>query len=609
VGVEIVNPVGAVTIVKSVLRLFTRTDRRKIFFLIIGQFITSLIDLLGVLLFGLFTSSGIKSLSNGGNVRIQFLNYNLSNYSQVQILIIFSLSILIIFILRSILSLYISYVSFNFLAKKNAHLSQKYAELFLAAPFLWIKKQRESEIAFAMTVGLQNLIIGVTGQFMILVSETFFIFIIFIMLVYVNPLTALVSFIFFLSFGLIGYKQIGSHIANLGEKTSENIINGNAQILQLFGLFREIYTNSLSRNFGEIYFKERLGSSITFSRFNWLQLLPKVTVEIAAVVGAFFIALSSYLTSGTNNLVTDISIFLAATARLAPCSLRLQQAAVSLNSFGAQSSSSLRILKELIEFKRDEEIIFDSKMESESFSIRFDKVSFDYEDGIRVLNEINFEVSEGQIVAVIGPSGSGKSTICNLIAGLLQPTVGTVKIGSKDAREKVTSSPALLTIVPQDPILISGNIHENVALFETQIDNNRMVKSLAESGCTDFVDALPDKELTKIGEQGISLSGGQKQKVAIARALYNDSRIILLDEPTSAQDHESEDLLLKVLEGLREKKTVIFVAHRLSTLRIADHILYIDGGKIRAHGSLGDIKNQIPEFEKVARMYGILEME
>ena len=213
--------------------------------------------------------------------------------------------------------------------------------------------------------------------------------------------------------------------------------------------------------------------------------------------------------------------------------------------------------------------------------ITFEHVSFAYEDGVEVVNDISFEIAPGEILALVGPSGAGKSTLFNLIPRFYDPTSGTVRLDGHDLRElRVASLRATIAIVPQDTMLFSGSVRENILYGDLNAGEAEMIAAARAANAHDFIQALPRGYDTLVGERGIKLSGGQRQRIAIARAILKNPRILLLDEATSALDSESEGLVQEALGRLMQGRTTIIIAHRLSTVQVAHRIAVLDKGRL-----------------------------
>jgi len=218
--------------------------------------------------------------------------------------------------------------------------------------------------------------------------------------------------------------------------------------------------------------------------------------------------------------------------------------------------------------------------------IRFDHVSFQYEENEDVLKDVDFTIAHGRSVALVGPSGGGKTTICSLIPRFYDVSAGSISIGGQDIRKiRLASLREAVGIVQQDVYLFSGSISENISYGRPGASEEEIIEAAKKANLHEFVTSLPYGYDTFVGERGTRLSGGQKQRISIARIFLKDPKILILDEATSALDNESEQYIQQSLEELAKNRTVITIAHRLSTIRSADEILVIDGCGISERGT------------------------
>jgi subfamily B ATP-binding cassette protein MsbA len=217
--------------------------------------------------------------------------------------------------------------------------------------------------------------------------------------------------------------------------------------------------------------------------------------------------------------------------------------------------------------------------------ISFESVSFRYAEDI-TLSDINFSVEPGQTLALVGPSGGGKSTIINLIPRLYDPTQGIIRLDGHNLRHlELSDLRASMALVSQDSLLFNDTVANNIAFGRLDANQEDIQKAAKAAAADTFITALPDGYDTMVGEEGSRLSGGQRQRITIARAMLRNAPILLLDEPTSALDSVTEEQIQKAMQILARGRTTIIVAHRLATVRHADHILVIDGGKVVEQGN------------------------
>jgi ABC-type multidrug transport system fused ATPase/permease subunit len=239
--------------------------------------------------------------------------------------------------------------------------------------------------------------------------------------------------------------------------------------------------------------------------------------------------------------------------------------------------------------------------------VEFRDVSFEYQEGVPVLNEVSFDASPGTSTALVGPSGSGKSTLIGLVAAFYRPASGVILVDGHDlSRVRLADYRSQIGVVFQDNFLFDGTVLENIAFAQPDAPREEVLKAARIARCDDFVREMPDGYDTVVGERGVKLSGGQRQRVAIARAILADPRILILDEATSSLDSESEALIQEGLTELMKGRTTFVIAHRLSTIRNADAILVLEAGRIVERGSHGNLLARGGRyFDLYTRQYGI----
>jgi subfamily B ATP-binding cassette protein MsbA len=218
--------------------------------------------------------------------------------------------------------------------------------------------------------------------------------------------------------------------------------------------------------------------------------------------------------------------------------------------------------------------------------IVFEHVAFGYDPALPVLRDISFTISPGHMVGIVGPTGSGKSSLASLIPRFRDPDAGRITIDGVDICDyKLRQLRSQIGFVLQDTVLLRGTVRDNIAFGRPDATDDEIVAAAKLANAHEFITRMPDGYDSPIGDRGLTLSGGQRQRIGIARALIRDNPILILDEPTAALDAESEALVIEALERLMKARTVITIAHRLSTLRNADKIIVIKDGVVAEDGT------------------------
>ena len=253
--------------------------------------------------------------------------------------------------------------------------------------------------------------------------------------------------------------------------------------------------------------------------------------------------------------------------------------------------ASIRSLGEVLESPDVEENADKPEMNNVFGTVIFDSVTFKYAQSNRIaINQISLTAKPGQVIALVGPSGSGKSTFINLIIGFLRPQSGSITIDGQDLSNfDLRSFRRFISVVPQESVLFEGTVRDNVTYGLSSVSEKTVNEALRSANALDFVNKLPEGVNTLVGERGARISGGQKQRLAIARGLIRDPRILILDEATSALDSQSERAIQEALESLMHDRTTFVVAHRLSTVQKADLIMVLDKGELVESGRHSDL--------------------
>jgi subfamily B ATP-binding cassette protein MsbA len=232
--------------------------------------------------------------------------------------------------------------------------------------------------------------------------------------------------------------------------------------------------------------------------------------------------------------------------------------------------------------------------------IGFENVTFEYKEGVPVLNDVSFNAPAGSVTALVGPSGAGKSTIIGLVMAFRQPQSGRVIVDGHDLRDlRLRDYRKQLAVVLQDEFLFDGTVAENVSYGNSAATESEIEEAGRLARCDEFIEGFSDGYRTVIGERGVKLSGGQRQRVAIARAILADPRILILDEATSSLDSENETLIQEGLATLKEGRTSFVIAHRLSTVRNADQILVMESGRIVERGTHNELLTTPGAYRKL----------
>jgi ABC-type multidrug transport system fused ATPase/permease subunit len=308
--------------------------------------------------------------------------------------------------------------------------------------------------------------------------------------------------------------------------------------------------------------------------------------------------------------VGTLSVFLAAGTRIAPAILRLQQGAIQIQSGLGNATETLEMIEELEEATG-----------VKNYSDAFNSTHIDFLPKVVIkdlnltyfgqfkpaLKEIDLQIDTGSVTAIVGPSGAGKTSLIDVILGVVTPTSGEVLISGIDSKVAIARWPGALSYVPQDISIANRTIAENICLGYSmkEIEETKLWDVLKIAQLEDIVRELPDGIHTKVGDRGAKLSGGQRQRLGIARALITKPQLLVLDEATSSLDGQSEVDVSDAIKELKGTVTIVLIAHRLSTVRNADQVIYMESGEILARGTFDEVRAKVPDFDKQAKLMGL----
>jgi ABC-type multidrug transport system fused ATPase/permease subunit len=594
------------------LRVIPTENRTKVILATVLQVGLSIFDLIGVAAFGVLSAlsvTGIQSQQPAERVLQVLTLLRIESFSfQAQVAIL-GLSACIIFILRTIFSIIVTRKILFFLSRQGAQISAKLLNQLLGQSLLQIQSRSTQETVYSLTVGVSSITLGVLATTVALIADLSLLIILLFALFAVDYIMAITSLLFFGLMGYSLYRTMNVKARALGVEISKYSVVNNEKLVEVLDSYRESVVRNTRQNYVKKIFKYQFKIADVNAEMQFMPSVSKYVIESGMVVGAVIIAGVQFAIYDAATAVATLSVFLAAGSRLGPAILRLQQNLIQIKGATGSARPTLELVDSLFDSRplSNLEAQFNRDHVNFSANIEMSGVSFAYPgQDLPTLSGIDLSVPKGQSIAIVGPSGAGKTTLVDVLLGLLEPSAGEVLISGVLPRKAIESWAGAIAYVPQNVAIINGTIRENVTLgYPVGLEFDQFVhESLRLAQLTELVKGLPNGIDTNVGERGTKLSGGQRQRLGIARALFTNPKLLVLDEATSSLDGQTESDISEAIRSLHGQVTLVLIAHRLSTVQTADQVLYLSRGNILARGSFDEVKSAVPEFAKQAELMG-----
>jgi len=553
---------------KKIFQILNIDEKKKILFLFFLILINFFLEMLSVtLVVPIVTLLFDDNFLNNLNL-IKFLpNYFLS-FNSNQLLKFCLISIVIIYLIKTVFLIFFSYWKANFIYGLHKKYAEKLYFNYLHQNYLFHLKSNSSELTKNI-VSTQNFAHNI-NQLSILLTEVFILFGLVLILMYVNVQATIFIFVFTTLVALTFLKFVSPILSVQGKKNMTNLKSLMENINSSFFAIKEIKIMNRENYFINKFSKNIVNFSNSEKIQEFIQSIPRFVLEFMSIllliITIFFMLFYEY---DRVSIITFLALFAAAGFKIIP----------SINKiiFSIQHLKFYLPVSEIVisDLKLKKNKIKDFNQETtEKWNIQIKNLSYSYpKSKKKVFKNINLNIKKFDIIGLTGPSGSGKSTFINCLTGLLTPTMGEIKIDRNNIFNNLKSWQSKIGYVPQQVFLTDDNIHSNIAfgVEAKKINKNKIFQVSKISQLNNFLKKKSDY-LKVIGERGMRISGGQMQRIGIARALYNEKEILIFDESTSSLDLETEKRFFESIEVFKKKKTIIIISHKLNTLKICDKI-------------------------------------
>lgn len=549
---------------------YNSKQKKNIKFFFVLSLIGMFLEMLGISLFIPLLSILIDPLYSD-----KIINYT-NNYgfyftSQNDLILFSIILILLIFLIKTIYLSFISFAQIKFLINLKIDISNKLYKIYLSKPFIFHLNNNSSKLIRDLNDSTQILV--VTKSILVLFTEVTIVFGVVFLMIFLEPLGTILSALFIFTVSYLFYSKVQRKASKWGEDRKRHEGIKLQWLQQGFSSIKDIKILNKLKYFTESFNKENKLTNDTQFKQDFILSLPRLWLELFTVIGftiLFFLLIS--FNKEIVNIIPVLGFFVAAAFRIMPSMARIMNSLQSIK-FGLPTAKTY--IEEFDNFI--EKVEENKKINKISFknSIELSNINFSYPNtSKKILKNINLKIPHGASIGIYGNSGVGKSTLLNIFLQLLKPQSGKIIIDGEDASNFIRQWQNIMGYVPQNVYLNDDTLIKNIALGipDNQIDVQKINNTIKKVRLDKFINNLGDGFHIKLGEFGDRVSGGQRQRIGIARALYNEPQILVLDEYTNSLDAETESQIVKEVNSLKSNKTIITITHKTSSLKYCDEI-------------------------------------
>lgn len=489
------------------------------------------------------------------------------------------------------------------IANQQVATSTKIFRYYTRAPYSFHLRRTSSDLVSTASNSVEQVYTSVVGGSLLALAEMVTITAVAATLIVLAPIPAVLAIVFFGVVTIAFQFWVKPRLTRIGEEFIEALTKLLRSAVEAIESIKEVQVRGSGEFFEARYSNARMAAAQAARRRAFLTELPKHVVEVLFILGIGLLAWIAFARDGGADAIAIIALFAAAGFRILPSVVR------AMAAFGGIRSGQYPLNKVLVDIRAA-----NLQMAAEappgprlgfSESVALKDVTFRYgASGPDVLKGVTLEIPFGSSVALVGGSGAGKSTLVDLVLGLLDPTEGSIEVDGHDILNRHRAWQDNIGLVPQSVSMLDGTVSENVALANVHevVDDGRVWQVLRAADLEGVVAAMPGNIRAEVGERGVRFSGGQKQRIGIARALYRRPRILVLDEATSALDNITERKITDTIADLHGSMTTLIVAHRLSTVRHCDQIVFMANGRIVDQGNFEELRSRNSEFAHLVQL-------
>lgn len=520
--------------------------------------------------------------------------------------IILAVSVLII--VKSTLAVFLQWMSTRRMATFELEIGDRLFDAYIRAPWIERLKRNTSQLVRMADVGIANVTAGFLLPFMSFPSLIVTAVAVLVVISVVQPVTALVTILYLGLITVLLYFGLSARTVQAGRVNRDYSFRVAGLMTDMVGALKEITLRNKTREVAGVVHENRIITSRARANMSFLSSVPKFVLDSALVGGFLLVGGAALLMGSPADAISAVALFGVAGMRLVPSLTGFQTLINQMTANIPQVDAVIRDIKVAEGYLAHAEIIGHEPIIGTPRELVLEDVVFEYPAaGEPALRGVSGTIPIGSTLGVVGSSGAGKSTLIDVLLGLMAPTEGTIRLGDQSLQDVLEAWRGRVGYVPQDVSLFDGTVAQNVALsWGSDIDEERVRDALRRAHLLDVIEKRLGGVSAKVGDRGMNLSGGQRQRLGLARALYSDPLVLVLDEATSSLDTRTEANVMESIRELRGDVTVICVAHRLATIRESDEVWFMRDGRIEAKGTFDEVIAAEPEFAQQARLAGLL---
>lgn len=562
--------------------IFNKKEQKELIFLFIGILFMGFLEVVGVASIGPFMAIISTPELIHENKYLSFIYVFVNAKNDQSFIILIGVSVIVVLLFSNVYQAYMTWKITHFTQFQASRLSTQLLRQYLMQPYSFFLNKNTSELGKNILNEVSRAVGGVVLQALLVLSKVIITVFLFILLLLLDPVIAVISLIILGSVYAILFRAVKDKLGAIGRLTVDANTQAFRHANEAMSGIKDIKLLGRENEFVSRFSNSANELSIYNTQSSIISMLPRYLLEVIAFGGIISIVIF-LISSGvaTENIIPIVAIYAMAGYRLLPALQQIYSGLTSIRftlpAFDILASDLLKPLDTNNKATKNDFISFNNYIQLKDINYSYPGVDNN------LFSQLNLTIKANTTIAFIGKTGSGKTTLVDIILGLLTPQLGSIVVdGMVLGKSNISSWQGLIGYVPQSIYLSDDSIANNIAfaLSGDEVDIQEVKVAAKIAKIDDFIESLPNQYETVIGERGVRLSGGQRQRIGIARALYHNPPILVLDEATSALDSSTESSVMDAVESLSHKKTIILIAHRLSTVKDCDAVFTVRGGGI-----------------------------